>query len=150
MKFRHVLQNALEQGIVTFDSKAEYNYEEIKVYRGITRLDKEPSSLIEDDFLSQIEKSEKNSKKKARGIELSLSSYSCSVFTDTEELKRALYFPKPTKFIAEGEISSVADGDKNYFGPIKRGNTSHIDLWLEEDAKPWQKFRYFLGEKSNV
>lgn len=88
-------------------------------------------------------------KKKARGIKVSLSSYSCSVFTDTEELKRALYFPKPTKFIAEGEISSVVDGDENYFGPIKKGDTSHIDLWLEEDAKPWQKFRYFLGGKSN-
>ena len=143
MRFRDTLQSALDNKIVTLDdAKIEYEYEEIKVYRGITRKDKTPSDLNENDFLSQMEKS-----KKARGIkvdELELSSYSCSVFTDIKNLERALYFPKPTKFIAESKISS----DTNYFGPIGRDGTSHIDLWLEADAKPWKTFQYLLQEES--
>ena len=129
MRFRDTLQSALDNKIVTLDdAKIEYKYEEIKVYRGITRKDKTPSDLNENDFLSQMEKS-----KKARGIKVDeLSSYSCSVFTDIQDLERALFFPKPTKFIAESKISS----DTNYFGPIGRDDSSHINLWLEADAKP--------------
>lgn len=143
MRFRDTLQSALDNKIVTLDdAKIEYKYEEIKVYRGITRKDKTPSDLNENDFLSQMEKS-----KKTRGIkvdELELSSYSCSVFTDIQDLERALYFPKPTKFIAESKISS----DTNYFGPIGRDDSSHINLWLEADAKPWEIFQYILQEES--
>ena len=133
MRFRDTLQSALDNKIVTLDdAKIEYKYEEIKVYRGITRKDKTPSDLNENDFLSQMEKS-----KKARGIkvdELELSSYSCSVFTDIQDLE----------FIAESKISS----DTNYFGPIGRDDSSHINLWLEADAKPWEIFQYILQEES--
>lgn len=143
MRFRDTLQSALDNKIVTLDdAKIEYKYEEIKVYRGITRKDKTPSDLNENDFLSQMEKS-----KKARGIkvdELELSSYSCSVFTDIQDLERALYFPKPTKFIAESKISS----DTNYFGPIGRDDSSHINLWLEADAKPWEIFQYIYYKRN--
>lgn len=140
VRFRDTLQSALDNKIVTLDdAKIEYEYEEIQVYRGITRKDKTPSVLNENDFLSQMEKS-----KKARGTKVDLSSYSCSVFTDIKNLERALYFPKPTKFIAESKISS----DTNYFGPIGRDGTSHIDLWLEANAKPWETFQYLLQEES--
>lgn len=140
MRFRNTLQSALDNKIVTLDdTKIEYEYEEIKVYRGITRKDKTPSELNENDFLSQMEKS-----KKARGKKVDLSSYSCSVFTDIKDLERALFFPKPTKFIAESKISS----ETNYFGPIGRDDTSHINLWLEADAKPWEAFQYLLREES--
>ena len=142
MKFRDVLQKALDNKTVTLDSSIEYKYEEIKVYRGITRKDKTPSDLNENDFLSQMEKS-----KKARGMkvdERDIGSYSCSVFTDAKDLERALFFPKPTKFIAESKISS----DTNYFGPIGRDDSSHINLWLEADAKPWEIFQYILQEES--
>jgi hypothetical protein len=136
VKFRDVLQKALDNKTVTLDSSIEYKYEEIKVYRGITRPDKVRTDLNENDFLSQMEKS-----KKARGMkvdERDIGSYSCSVFTDAKDLERALFFPKPTKFIAESEISS----DGNYFGPIRKDKTTHIDLWLEKNAKPWEIFRY--------
>jgi hypothetical protein len=136
MKFRDTLQSALDRGIVTLDSRIEYSYEEIKVYRGITRSDKVRSNLNENDFLSQMEKP-----KKARGKkvdEQDLGSYSCSVFTDTKDLEQALFFPRPTKFIAGSEISS----NENYFGPIRKNETTHIDLWLEKNAKPWEIFQY--------
>lgn len=92
MKFRDVLQKALDNKTVTLDSSIEYKYEEIKVYRGITRPDKVRTDLNENDFLSQMEKS-----KKARGMkvdERDIGSYSCSVFTDAKDLERALFFPK--------------------------------------------------------
>ncbi len=50
MKFRDVLQKALDNKTVTLDSSIEYKYEEIKVYRGITRPDKVRTDLNEMIF----------------------------------------------------------------------------------------------------
>lgn len=61
-------------------------------------------------------------------------SYAVSVFKDVKQLRNIQNFKKHrNKFIVKGSV-------KKKYGVCKEGKNHHVNLWLYEDATPWEDF----------
>lgn len=132
LKFPCVLKSALLKGEVAFDeAHTLIEYSKIDVYRGITREKDDNSEISKDDFLSYAELG----RKPARGRKADIGWYSCSFYTEKDELELALKLPRFNKKISKGFI-------KKENGPIRKSEKdSHIHCWLYEDSDVEKAFK---------
>lgn len=74
-----------------------------------------------------------------------ISDYSCSVYTNLDEIHQQAKFPRKNKAVAKGII-------KNSFGPINMSKeTSHIDLFLFDNVDPSNEFEVIeIWEKNGL
>lgn len=130
-RFPTILREALTSGKVRFPDSLQYEYGELCVFRGVKYTGKK-KTIDRSDFLSHVERKKMNPLFVADDSKIE--SYSCSVFMDIEELHQNTKFPNKNKAIAKGKIRSE-------FGPIYvKEWTSHIDLFLYENADPSDEF----------
>lgn len=141
MKFPSVFREALVSKIVSFDEDPETSFETFKAYRGIFRKNNKPFvPLDKTDFESQAEKSlrlnNNEQRNNRREINDKLGFYSCSVFTDINDISAALKFPQNDRCIVEGPVS-----DEN--GCIRHASdNSHVDWWLyEKTGDFWNEYK---------
>lgn len=74
-----------------------------------------------------------------------ISHYSCSVYTNLDEIHQQAKFPRKNKAVARGII-------KKSFGPINMSKeTSHIDLFLFDNVDPSNEFEVIeIWEKNGL
>ena len=126
--FSTTLRIALQAGIVSFDGiDFEENFEPIIAFRGVFRNPGDSiGEITREDFCSQEEKG-----RKWRPIlgKNRLFNFSCSMFTDVEELKLALKFPGcGDRHIISGKITKEAGGI------TREKQSSHIHWWLYKNC----------------
>lgn len=134
-KFPCCFKNALKRGDVSFTEEPQIIYETFEAYRGIFR-DKGGnfSSITFDDFLSYAEKGKTYNPRFGSKD----SFYSCSLYKNLEECKKALVFPNP-KEDRQISLGPVIQSD----GCIReRLKDSHVDFWIYENhSNFWTKYR---------
>lgn len=130
-RFPTVLKNALITGTVKFPSSIQQEYTELTVYRGVSYSEKK-TVIDKSDFFSNIERNIKNPMVPVDYE--NISDYSCSCYLKIDELRMRAKFPRKNKAIAKGFI-------KKEFGPIDiNRDTSHVDLYLFDEADPSEGF----------
>lgn len=138
-KFPIILKNALISGTVKFSKSLKKEYNDLPAYRAV-KYNNTKKEIDKSDFLSYMELP-----KNPLIIidENNISSYSCSLFLNLDELHKITKFPTKNKAIAKGMV-------KKEFGPIDiNNNTSHIDLFLYEDVDPSNEFEVIEVCKKN-
>lgn len=129
-RFPNVLKKALISGKVSFPETLQKEYEDLNVYRGV-KYNSDKTFIDKSDFLSYMEL-EKNPMIPID--ENDISSYSCSVFLNIDELHMITKFPRKNKAVARGTV-------KPEYGPVDINElTSHVDLYLYDNADPSDQF----------
>ena len=139
-KFHQVLRENLINGNVCFPDNIKVNYNEFTAYRVISRKPEEADICInKDDFMSQMQL---NKIKQVRPPvdPNDIGYYSCSLFTDVEQLKIIMRLPRPKKHLIKGLVK-----DKNGVCDSE-DKKSHINWWLYESADPSEDFELFEVE----
>ncbi len=130
-RFPTVLKDALISEKVRFPNSLQCEYEELCVFRGV-RYTATKTAIDKSDFLSYMELKKINPMIPADDSRIT--SYSCSLFMNIDELHQLTKFPNKNKAIAKGLIRSK-------FGPIDiNEKTSHIDLFLYDNIDPSSEF----------
>ena len=130
-RFPTVLKDALISEKVRFPNSLQCEYEELCVFRGV-RYTATKTAIDKTDFLSYMELKKINPMIPADDSRIT--SYSCSLFMNIDELHQLTKFPNKNKAIAKGLIRSK-------FGPIDiNEKTSHIDLFLYDNIDPSSEF----------
>ena len=130
-RFPTVLKDALISEKVRFPNSLQCEYEELCVFRGV-RYPATKTAIDKTDFLSYMELKKINPMIPADDSRIT--SYSCSLFMNIDELHQLTKFPNKNKAIAKGLIRSK-------FGPIDiNEKTSHIDLFLYDNIDPSSEF----------
>ena len=130
-RFPTVLKDALRSEKVRFPNSLQCEYEELCVFRGV-RYTATKTAIDKTDFLSYMELKKINPMIPADDSRIT--SYSCSLFMNIDELHQLTKFPNKNKAIAKGLIRSK-------FGPIDiNEKTSHIDLFLYDNIDPSSEF----------
>lgn len=141
-RFPTVLSNALKCGKIQFPDALQCEYEELSVFRGV-KYTKDKTTIDKSDFLSQVER--KKICPMIAADDSNISDYSCSVYTNLDEIHQQAKFPRKNKAVAKGII-------KNSFGPINMSKeTSHIDLFLFDNVDPSNEFEVIeIWEKNGL
>lgn len=130
-RFPTVLKNALISEKVRFPNSLQCEYEELCVFRGV-KYTATKIAIDKSDFLSYMELKKTNPMIVADDSKIT--SYSCSLFMNMDELHLLTKFPTKNKAIAKGLI-------RDEFGPIDiNEKTSHIDLFLYDNVDPSSEF----------
>lgn len=122
-KFPAIIKKQLVEGVFCFPKGTEFKYPLFIAYRSIEREDGDDSPISREDMRTHPELG----RQKPRNV-LEWDWYSTSLFTDVEELKQRLHFPKPKSKIVVGNV--IAEGGPCYRKPA----SSHVSWWLFEDA----------------
>ena len=130
-RFPTVLKDALISEKVRFPNSLQCEYEELCVFRGV-RYTATKTAIDKTDFLSYMELKKINPMIPADDSRIT--SYSCSLFMNIDELHQLTKFPNKNKAITKGLIRSK-------FGPIDiNEKTSHIYLFLYDNIDPSSEF----------
>lgn len=130
-RFPLLLRKALIERKVEFPDCLERDYSDLSVYRGV-KYSKQKDYIEKEDFLSNIERKQNNPMVPADSDDIR--DYSCSCYTDLNEMRMQAKFPRRNHAIAKGNI-------KKEFGPIFiDANTSHVNLYLFDNVDPSKEF----------
>lgn len=122
-KFPAIIKKQLVEGVFCFPKGTQFEYSPFIAYRSIEREDNDDSPTNREDMRTHPELG----RKKPRNVP-EWNWYSTSLFTDVEELKQKMKFPRPNSKIVFGEVR--AEGGPHYIS----AETSHVSWWLFEDA----------------
>ena len=134
-KFPCCFKNALKRGEVSFTEEPQIIYETFEAYRGIFREKGCNFSNINfNDFLSYAEKGKTYNPRFGSKD----SFYSCSLYKNIEECKKALVFPNP-KEDRQISLGPIIQSD----GCIReRLKDSHVDFWIYENhSEFWKQYK---------
>lgn len=140
LRFPAVLREALRSGIIALPDALETEFDEIPAYRGVTiRGDGPPYPLDRSDFLSQMERKQQNPNFPADPGRWE--NYSCSCFTEMDELMLSFHLPRKGKRIAKGPVSKTQ-------GACVADGSPHIHWFLYEGADPSPLFSVIEVDKN--
>lgn len=131
LKFPSVLRKALQSKTVTLPEKLKYEYEPLRVFRGIRYKEGKKEIIDKSDFLSQAERNLPNTDFTDIG------SYSCSCFEDVEELILSYSLPRKNKAIAKG-IMTCTLGAR-----LDDPDRTHRHWFLYDEADPSDDFEVY-------
>ena len=127
MKFREVLQKALDEGIVSLPNNVEISYTPVEnVYR-MVKLNKEKKTVTEEDFMAQAEKP--SISLRSDFDKYDIGNYGCSFFVDEETMKVVLRLPLKNRGIAKGTIFD------SYGQLLREDNSAHVMCFIYEGAE---------------
>lgn len=125
-RYRQILQEALDKGIVSLPTVLDYDFEDIKdVYRAV-KINDEKTEIDNSDFIPQAEIDLIRSR--SDFDESNIENYGTSFFLDEEVLDIAVKLPRRNKKKAKGVIISED-------GPTTKPDfKSHFMCFLYEDT----------------
>lgn len=128
-KFPKLLKQALEKGIIEFPDDVKDVYCDVMAYRALSIVKGEPPQITRETFASQMELRALYPEKRIFKDydETDISNYSCSLYSDSNELNKAMHLPRQSKAVIKGLVR-CSNGVMNH-----NLKTSHINWWLYDN-----------------